>query len=926
LVAIAVLAYDQRSPVLGLAPTVAVAMMLASGLSVIGRLLRWASGGSPLRWSDGLRGAGLQLVAAYALQPYVAGAHVGSGDAYHYSLMLSDSLEQIRSGVFPLFVGQSPYAFNGNIHTLRTAPLFEYSGAGLDFLTLHTLPIFGLQNLILLMSAGLGGVGAYAALRRYAPARPWEAAALASLYVLCPGVLVPLYEGDLIATFLTVPLVPWLVLGLANATDKPESWAPWFAQAVALAALWWAHPPIAFWASLLVLCAWLLILVRGGWTWRNLLRMAAASLVFACLAGYVFVSVASLRLRVPHVTASEQVAGVLRNVSEGWRLSLQPMTGRSLDGDYQLGYSLMGGMLAGLLALRSRRSAAMMLAGSAAFLFLLWPIPAVTARLWSWAPTAVLTVTNGWPMQRFYVILASLAAFAAMAGISRTRGAGAALLGAGIAFGLGWSGLEAHKLIVNGRAATSTPEASSNSHRLENITLTISSYQIFNSLPAYFSHGVMTPILETRLRDLRTFEVVADGATPDSAGAASPVAAADLTRRKGASVLGPAIRLAPGRTSLLRFDFLGLEPEGELSLIGPVLSRDYRLPSSGMSRSFGAGPLNSRTIAISNDGEAPEDVTLHFFPIQAGAAPEAPFARVTVELLESAKRAIRLHSLVPFEAEVEFEHPALLETPKLFIPGYRATINGAAAQIEQTGEGLIGVVVPAGRSVVRLDYPGSLVLRIAFWASAIGWLAFIVAVRAAGSQIGLEGGWILKGASLEESLVQWLHRWGALALVTAAVGVAGPWLWRRFISPPRGALRLVLNVPWSTPGSSEPLLTTGHTGAGDVIYLKYLGAGQFAVGHDKWAYGGEISRPFTANPREPQTVEIAMASLGAGPGVHVWWNGQEVISENRESYPQSAPSEVEVGANEIGGTTCSTMFTGRILKAERLAPVPVAKP
>ncbi|HXP59500.1 MAG TPA: hypothetical protein VN829_03360, partial [Dongiaceae bacterium] len=847
--AVAVLAHNQRSPALGLAPALALGIMLAAGLSVIGRLLRWAAGGSPMTWADGFRGAGLQLVAAYALQAYVANAHVGSGDAYHYSLMLSDSLDQAHFGVFPLFVGQSPYAFNGNIHTLRTAPLFEYAGAGLDLITLHTLPIFGLQNLILLLSGGLGAVGAYAALRRYAPGRPWEAAALAALYVLSPGVLVPLYEGDLIATFLTVPIMPWILLGLADATDKPEAWAPWFAQAASLAALWWAHPPIAFWVSLLVLCAWLLILVRGGWAWRNLLRMAAAGLVFSLLAGYVFVSVASLHLRVPHVTASEQIAGVVRNVAVGWRSSFRPITGRSLEGDYQLGYSLMGGLLAGLLALHSRRSAAMLLAGSAALLLLLWPIPGVTARLWSWAPAAVLTVTNGWPMQRFYVILAGLAAFAAMAGISRTRGVGAVLLGAGVAIGLGWSGWEAHKLIVNGRAATSTPESSENSHRIENVALTISSYQVFNFIPSYFSHGVMAPILETRLRDLATFDVIADGATPVSAGTAAPISVVNLARREGASEVGPSIRLAPGRTTLLRFDFLGRQPEGQLSLSGPVLARDYGLPSSGMSRSFGAGPENGRTIAIGNDGAAPEDVMLHFFPALAGAAKEAPFARVTVEWLESAPRVVRLHSLIPFEADVQAEHPALLETPKLFIPGYRATVNGSEERIEQTGEGLVGVVVPAGRSVVRLWYPGGLLLRVAFWASAIGWIAFVAALPFAARSAGPGAGWARRGAFLEESLVQWLHRWGALALVTAAVAMAGPWVWLRFVSPPRGALRMVLSVPWATPGSAEPLVTTGRTGAGDIIYLKYLGKGRFAVGHDKWAYGGEISQPFAADPR-----------------------------------------------------------------------------
>ncbi len=312
---------------------------------------------------------------------------------------------------------------------------------------------------------------------------------------------------------------------------------------------------------------------------------------------------------------------------------------------------------------------------------------------------------------------------------------------------------------------------------------------------------------------------------------------------------------------------------------------------------------------------------LYFFPGQPVPAPKALFGRVTVEWLESAKRVVQLDSLVPFEVDVQSEHAALLETPKLFIPGYRATVNGDAARVEQTGEGFVGVVVPAGHSVVRLDYPGDLVLRAAFWTSAIGWLGLIAAFSFEAARDRLRN-----AASCEEALVRWMNRWGALALLAAALALAGPPLWRRFISPPRGAVLLVLNVPWATPGSAEPLLTTGRTGAGDVIYLTYLGEGRFTVGHDKWGSGGDTSQPFAVDPSQPQTVEIAMASLGAGHGVHVWWNGREVISESADSFPLAPPSQVEIGANEIGGTACSTRFTGRILNSSRVAPVPAAKP
>ena len=575
----AVVIFAQTScPGLGWEAAGAIGIVMGAALVVNSLLLRWAAAPGPATFSDGWRGAAFQVVSAWALQSYVVSAQVGSGDAYHYSLMLSDAIGQLRAGVFPLLVGQTPYAFNGNIHTLRTAPLYEYLGGAMDFLTLHALPIFGLQGLILLSAAGLGCVGCYAALRRYFPGRPWEASGLAALYVLCPGVLAPLYAGDMIATFLTVPFLPWLVACIGKAADEPRRWTPWLGQATALAALWWAHPPVAFWASLLVLGSWVLVLMRGGWA--SAPRMACAAFVFAVLAGFVFVSVKSLQLTELGASSAEQVANVTQSGKLGWASAFLPLSERSYLGGIQLGYSLMAGILVGLLALCRRRSAAVFIAAITAYLVLLFPIPWLTLHLWSLAPHSVLSVTNSWPAQRFYLILASLSAFAAMAGLSRLpRGRSSAVLVAcGFAAAACWSAAEAHKLVLRGYVVTNTRAEAERSHLPDNVVLTRSSYLVFNFFPPYFSHGVMTPFLETRLIDPKTLDVVADGSTPVPGRPASPTTSIDLKGPDITNKLSPLIPLAAGHTSLLRFDFQGNQPQGDLEILGLGLFRDYLLP------------------------------------------------------------------------------------------------------------------------------------------------------------------------------------------------------------------------------------------------------------------------------------------------------------------------------------------------------------
>ena len=125
---------------------------------------------------------------------------------------------------------------------------------------------------------------------------------------------------------------------------------------------------------------------------------------------------------------------------------------------------------------------------------------------------------------------------------------------------------------------------------------------------------------------------------------------------------------------------------------------------------------------------------------------------------------------------------------------------------------------------------------------------------------------------------------------------------------------MVLMLPWAKQGTAEPLVTTGRSGAGDIVYLKYLGGGPVAEGHDKWGNGGAISGPIDVDATQPQTVDISMGSLGGGPGVHVSLNGKEVLSDALGTYPRDPASKTEIGANRIGGSTCQELFTGRILE------------
>ena len=77
----------------------------------------------------------LAAVATWLLHPFATTLQIGAGDALWYANMLGDFVTQLRAGVFPIFVGQTDYAFNGAVYPLRVAPFYQHLAGILDLLT-----------------------------------------------------------------------------------------------------------------------------------------------------------------------------------------------------------------------------------------------------------------------------------------------------------------------------------------------------------------------------------------------------------------------------------------------------------------------------------------------------------------------------------------------------------------------------------------------------------------------------------------------------------------------------------------------------------------------------------------------------------------------------------------------------------------------
>src|SRR5277367_1156345 len=84
----------------------------------------------------------LGLTAAWLLHPFATAKMYGTGDAVWYTHMLADYVTQLRAGIFPIYAGQTEYAFNGAVYPLRVAPIYQHLAGLLDILTFRSLGFF----------------------------------------------------------------------------------------------------------------------------------------------------------------------------------------------------------------------------------------------------------------------------------------------------------------------------------------------------------------------------------------------------------------------------------------------------------------------------------------------------------------------------------------------------------------------------------------------------------------------------------------------------------------------------------------------------------------------------------------------------------------------------------------------------------------
>jgi hypothetical protein len=157
-----------------------------------------------------------------------------------------------------------------------------------------------------------------------------------------------------------------------------------------------------------------------------------------------------------------------------------------------------------------------------------------------------------------------------------------------------------------------------------------------------------------------------------------------------------------------------------------------------------------------------------------------------------------------------------------------------------------------------------------------------------------------------------------------------------------GPLEISVRFPAAEPGTREPLAVTGRTGAGDLVYVIYEAGNRIRLGIDHWGIGGTVSNPIPISPARIYSIRISSAALFPRPNDPTWgkvpaadqdriraairvqFDGQPAVEAAFIAYP-SRPSEIEVGENSIGGSSCGLRFSGDLVEVRRLG-LPAAAP
>lgn len=174
--------------------------------------------------------------------------------------------------------------------------------------------------------------------------------------------------------------------------------------------------------------------------------------------------------------------------------------------------------------------------------------------------------------------------------------------------------------------------------------------------------------------------------------------------------------------------------------------------------------------------------------------------------------------------------------------------------------------------------------------------------------------------------------WVLISSIEAHYFSGPPPIWSRDFGS-YGPLTLRLQLPGTSAGIEEPILTVGRAGQATFVYIRLLSGARARVGIEFWGYGATESEPFKIPSQDAQiTVVASFPALFPKTGSPDWGMRSEFEQQHLQSmyviavdgvvrvkgpvkYDEPSRSPIYLGRNPLGGSLVSDVFTGKILAA-----------
>ncbi len=152
----------------------------------------------------------------------------------------------------------------------------------------------------------------------------------------------------------------------------------------------------------------------------------------------------------------------------------------------------------------------------------------------------------------------------------------------------------------------------------------------------------------------------------------------------------------------------------------------------------------------------------------------------------------------------------------------------------------------------------------------------------------------------------------------------------------KGPVEVALRLAPMPSGVPEPIVVSGVTGRGDIVFVRYLAGNQVQFGMDHWDVGMRQGKGFRLQEGAVHTVVVSSATFLPAADSPEWGSAERAVREHLRSTIEvfvdgrkvlDAPwtgydaldSQTYFGTNPIGGSTTGPAFSGMVLSARHLA-------